>query len=286
MTIVKNVCWLTLVVLLVSSLMPVQIVRAQSITTADLVGAWTTRMEVVNVETYGRPGLTAGQIQDYAKFPQRLTFSVSGSNLYLTPSQPPVPQIPLTLSGNEFNANHIRKIGDETYTVVVYGRATKRGNAIDLTVIISGSIVHDNQDDVIVFYYSHTANTASRTVSVTTSTVAPVDAISGTEVGRVSFVQGKAHIQRSSRIISAVVGEGIMAGDTLVSENGELNVVVDGITYKILPGTRFRIPERVQEVKTSYIQSVLKEYWEKTKQFLAGQSFEVKTPGGGPGVRG
>ncbi len=111
----------------------------------------------------------------------------------------------------------------------------------------------------------------------------------GTAKGRISSIEGKAYIQRDARIIPAVVGEVLLAGDTVVSESGVVTIEgeVSG-SLKIPVGIRLQIPEEkaVKKTSSSALAEMLGNIWSKTKEFLSGESFEVKTPNGACGVRG
>jgi len=130
-----------------------------------------------------------------------------------------------------------------------------------------------------------------------TYTMFPVNASSdeslefgtGIEKGRISFVEGRAHIQRGNRIIPAVVGEGLLAGDTVVSESGMVTIEGEASgSLKIPAGIRLEIPEEkaVKKTSSSSLSVMIGNIWGKTKELLGGESFEVKTPTGTCGVRG
>lgn len=142
------------------------------------------------------------------------------------------------------------------------------------------------------FTYTYTMNPinySSSTITPPATIEEPVDYGTGVEKARISFIQGKAHIQRNARLIPATVGESLMAGDTLVCEEGEIIIAgAESGTLKIVENTRFQLPEEVGVKKTppSSIAKILGDIWMKTKELLGGESFEVKTPTGACGVRG
>lgn len=122
------------------------------------------------------------------------------------------------------------------------------------------------------------------------ATEEPIELGEGVEKGRISFVQGNAFIQRGNRIIPAVVGEGLLAGDTVSCEQGSEVTIAGAVSgsLKIVDNVRFQIPEDKPAKKATYssISVFMGEIWTKTKEFLTGESFEVKTPDGACGVRG
>jgi hypothetical protein len=120
------------------------------------------------------------------------------------------------------------------------------------------------------------------------------------ERGRVTFVQGRAYIQRSNRIIPAIVGEGLLSGDKISADEGSsVTIDLDEVgSMQISEKTRFNIPcDPVMEESVggplepviTFFKGIHEEsmkIWDQIKEFLSGESFEPKTPTATAGVRG
>jgi phosphoribosyl-AMP cyclohydrolase len=112
----------------------------------------------------------------------------------------------------------------------------------------------------------------------------------GVELGRITFIQGRAFIERSLRIMPAIVGEGLLCGDRLsVEEDAELTIMLDSKEIKIEEKTTFSLPackgKDALSKKGSFAHFIGNLWW-KIKEKLSGDSFEVKTPTATAGVRG
>jgi hypothetical protein len=107
-----------------------------------------------------------------------------------------------------------------------------------------------------------------------------------TEIGRISFVQGNGHIQRSSRIIPAIVGEGLMPGDTIISEKDSIvQFNIDKTDFSI-SDKRFQLPGECKPKEKGNISSFFGNIWDKIKSSLGGDSNKAQEMTAGAGVRG
>ncbi|NQU17478.1 MAG: hypothetical protein HQ564_05360 [Candidatus Saganbacteria bacterium] len=116
-----------------------------------------------------------------------------------------------------------------------------------------------------------------------------IDCSKSSEVGRITFVQGRAFIQRSSRIIPATVGEVILPGDAIAAEDGSEAILQlnSNKQIKISEKTRLVIPACETEEKIKgRISSFFGNIWTRTRNFLSGVAFKVKELTGAVGVRG
>jgi hypothetical protein len=99
-----------------------------------------------------------------------------------------------------------------------------------------------------------------------------------TEVGRISYVQGKGFIQRSSRIIPAIVGEGLMPEDSISSdEDSIVTFNVEGKEYTLSSKERFQLPSECKPKEKGKISSFFTNVWSKIKGALAGDSSKALT---------
>lgn len=268
-------------------------VRAADVSTADLVGEWTAKIEINNLEIIGSPNMSKEDINNLAGQTQKLVFTQSGGSLYLDLPLPAVSQIKLTPNGDQLDGTYLKKIGKDMYDLYVNGKVSKKGGEASFSLKVGGSIVNENQKDIIVFFYIYTskekAAAAATTTPQTTTVEEPLEFGTGIEKGRISFVEGRAHIQRGNRIIPAVVGEGLLAGDTVVSESGMVTIEGEASgSLKIPAGIRLQIPEEkaVKKTSSSSLSKMIGNIWTKTKEFLTGESFEVKVCTATCGVRG
>jgi hypothetical protein len=106
----------------------------------------------------------------------------------------------------------------------------------------------------------------------------------GVESGRITHSQGKVFIQRNARLIPAIVGEGLLCGDVLVSdENSKLHYTLNSKEFKIEGVIRVELPRCKEKTKKD---SFFGNLWGKIKSKLTDDSFKVKTPTATAGVRG
>ncbi len=289
----RKIFMATMIVILFSTLINVQGVKAADISAADLEGEWTAKLEVSNLEIIGSPEMSKDDINNLAGQTQKLVFTQSGGSLYLDLPLPAVSQVKLTLNGDQLDGTYLKKIGKDTYDLYVNGKVSQKGSGVSFSLNVGGSIVNDNQEDIIVFFYIYTSKEKAAAVATTTppTTIGePVDFGTGIEKGRISYAKGEVYIQRSERIIEATVGELLLAGDILaVGEGGEMTIEAEGGgTLKLIEKTRFHLPEEktTKKVSSSSLSVIMDNIWTKTKEFLAGESFEVKECTATAGVRG
>ena len=264
-------------------------VNAASVSAADLVGEWTAKLEINNLEIIGTPDISKDDINKLADKTQKLVFTQSGGALYLDLPLPPVSQVKLTLNGDQLDGTYRKKTDEGTYDMYVNGKATKKGSDASFSLNVGGSIVSDNQKDIIVFFYIYTSKDKAAAAPPSTTMEEPIDFGTGQEKGRITFIQGRAYIHRMGRIIPATVSESLMAGDLIVMDEGEVTIEGnEGGSLKFVGRTRFALPEEkaVKKTSSSALSEMLGDIWTKTKEFLRGESFEVKTPTGTCGVRG
>lgn len=109
------------------------------------------------------------------------------------------------------------------------------------------------------------------------------------EIGRITFVQGKGYIQRGSRIIPAIVGEGLLAGDTVSADKGS-EVTVQLVTYgskKVQDGGRLILAEKVVHTPQGFFEPIFSFFggiWSSIKENVANMEALVDTATAG--VRG
>jgi hypothetical protein len=112
-----------------------------------------------------------------------------------------------------------------------------------------------------------------------------------TEIGKISYVEGKGFIQRSSRIIPAIVGEGLMPEDTIISEKDSIvQFQIDKKDFSIkadsIMDKRFQLPGECKSKEKGKISSFFSNIWGKIKSSLAGDSDKAQEMTAGAGVRG
>jgi len=113
---------------------------------------------------------------------------------------------------------------------------------------------------------------------------------SGTvEIGRITFVQGKAYIQRSARLIPAFVGETLLIGDTVAAdEGGEVTIQLEKYGSKtVKDGGKLILEEKVVQKPEGLLDPVFSffgDIWTKVKDAIA--SVEAQIPTATAGVRG
>jgi len=111
------------------------------------------------------------------------------------------------------------------------------------------------------------------------------------DVGRITSVRGKGYIQRQNRVMSATVGERLMAGDTVYADDGsEVIVQLDhGGRQVVEGGNSLHLERQIVDKPTSVLEpivSIIEDTWMKVKEFLSGESFSSMTPSAIAGVRG
>ncbi len=128
----------------------------------------------------------------------------------------------------------------------------------------------------------------------------------GVEVGRITFIQGRFYIHRNARIIPATVSESLMVDDLIVGDDPDGYIIIqldysdhpDAAGYTLTGRTRYPLtaycPEPVRsEGLMGEIESVMEtvsntfsDLFSQLKEFVRGESFEVKVPTATAGVRG
>ena len=107
--------------------------------------------------------------------------------------------------------------------------------------------------------------------------------------GEITFKKGRVLIERGIDIIPGRVGTKLEFGDTVVVEEGaEAAISIDGLgLIKVTQKTKFMVPiPESYNSDTSLLSLALGRAWCEAKEILKGESFEIKTPSGGGGVRG
>jgi hypothetical protein len=107
------------------------------------------------------------------------------------------------------------------------------------------------------------------------------------EVGRITYSKGNTAIIRKSRMVPAIVGEGLICGDQIsVQKGAEVTIILDSENIKINENTIFKIPACKEEAESSKIVLFFKNAWNTIKEKIRGESFEAKTLTATAGVRG
>lgn len=106
--------------------------------------------------------------------------------------------------------------------------------------------------------------------------------------GEITFKKGRVLIERGIDIIPGRVGTKLKFGDTVVVEEGaEAAISLDSGLIKVTQKTKYMIPiPESYNSDTSLFSLALGKTWCEAKEILKGNSFEIKTPSGGGGVRG
>lgn len=107
-----------------------------------------------------------------------------------------------------------------------------------------------------------------------------------TDVGRITFVQGKSYIQRSSRLIPAFPGEGLMPGDSISTDKDALvQFEIENKKFSVSGNEIFQIPKECEAKEKGKITNFFNNTWKKISSFLAGDSFKTQDMTAGAGVR-
>jgi hypothetical protein len=109
------------------------------------------------------------------------------------------------------------------------------------------------------------------------------------DIGRITFVQGKAYIQRSARIIPAIVGEGLLIDDTVFADEGaEVTLQLETYGSKtVKDGGRLILAEKVVQKPEGLLDPVFTFFggiWTKVKDAIG--NVEALIPTATAGVRG
>jgi len=109
------------------------------------------------------------------------------------------------------------------------------------------------------------------------------------EIGRITFVQGKGYIQRSNRLIPATVGENLLIGDTIVTdEGGEVTIQLEKYGSKsVMDGGRLILAEKSVQKPQGMLDPVFSFFggiWTKVKDTITTIEAQVQTATAG--VRG
>ncbi|MEW7008156.1 DUF2846 domain-containing protein [Lentilitoribacter sp. EG35] len=102
---------------------------------------------------------------------------------------------------------------------------------------------------------------------------------------KVLSISGRAFVERGIKTYPATQGFPLLVGDKINVEEGSqatLELAGSGV-IKITEKTSFQIPETT---KSTAPPGMATKAWEKIKEMIRGESFELKKPTGGGGVRG
>jgi hypothetical protein len=291
---------LSLIVIPLIQAAPVTADESPPVTTDELSGGWVGTVQIVMNYSYYTD--TSWISEEEAK-EQSMTFSKSPEigKIYLgTPLISTYVQ--LDSDGNLEGYEHQTiPSSDRTHETDFYlaGHVSRSGAGLMMVLDITADSVttiegrSELRKNSFTYTYTMTPKNATAAPPTTTTpsatTEEPADFSTGKERGRVSFVQGKAFIQRSNRIIPVTIGEGLLPGDTISCEEGELVIeAATGGSLTIIEKTRFQIPEEkaVKKTNSNVISKIMGDIWTKTKAYVSKETFKALILTGACGVRG
>lgn len=178
-------------------------------------------------------------------------------------------------------------------TFIVDGTVTNRGGQLSMNCRMEDVQYQSRQGNaskLIMTFNGAKEGTLIVTSSPTVTPEEPVNLGTGQEKGRITLAKGEVYIERDGKLIDATTGEQLMAGDMLIiGEDSEMTIEAEtGGTLKLIENMRFKLPEEEQKVKidSDSLSAKIENIWTRTKEFLSGESFEVKECTATAGVRG
>lgn len=311
MTICKKLEKLVLVmlsVLLFFTVLSVQRVEAVDITEDDLIGKWEARLKVNKLELYGTMKDQRDNVYQEEKVPQTVTFLMHEGKLAVSLGSTPVP---VTLSGGKLSGTYSEGTGffpiNES---TLKGTVRKTEKGIEFTIKTSGEAWSKDRKNGWICSYTYTS--AGATPAPATPTAPESEATSDAQE---PIVEEEEVIAVESIIIEPrlfflkkgtqrqlnvkVKPPNAKADDVIIKSydsnvidiNAKAEVIGRNAGYsEIVATTRDGKIHTKSKVfvgsETEVVGLMLDNLWLKTKDFLAGESFQVKTPTATCGVRG
>jgi len=295
-----------LLVFMVLTLLNAQKVVAADITAQDLLGSWEARLKINKLEMFGSMQQQRDAAYKEEQKPQKVTFSMNKGKLAVSFGSTPVP---ITLSGGKISGTEAVNAGFFPINeMTLEGTVKKTANGIDFTINTWGEVFSKDRKNGWIYSYTYTNATASAETSASKPPAAEEPAKA--EEPAVAEVIPVESITIEPKLFHLKIGAkrqlnvkikppGANASDVLVKSYDSnvidinLQAVVTGrnVGYsEIVAATRDGKIQTKSKVfvgsETEVVGVVLDSIWTKTKELLAGESFQVKTPTATCGVRG
>lgn len=296
----------TLLLLLFFALLNTQNVEAADVTVQDLIGKWDARMKINRLDLVGPMQKQKDDAYKQAQSPQTVTFLMHEGKLAVSFGSTPVP---VTLSGGKLSGTESLSVGFFPINeMLLEGAVKKSAKGIDFTINVSGEVFTKDRKNGWIYAYTYTNAEADSEPS--TSNPPAAEESAEVEEQAVEEVIPVESIIIEPRMFHLKVGAkrqlnvkikppGANAADVIVKSydsnvidiNAQAVVTGRNAGYsEIVAATRdgkIQTKSRVfVGTETEVVGTVLGNIWTKTKELLAGESFQVKTPTATCGVRG
>lgn len=288
------------------TLLNTQTVEAADVTVQDLLGSWDARLKINKLEMFGTMQKQKDAAYKQEQEPQKVTFSMHEGKLAVSFGSSPVP---ISLRGGKISNTEAVGVGFFPINeMTLEGTVKKTANGIDFTINTWGEAFSKDRKNGWIYSYTYTNAPASAEPSASKlpATEEPVE-VEEQAVEEVVTVESitiepglfrlKVGAQRQLNV--KIKPPGANAADVIVkSYNSNVidinaQAVVTGLNAgysEIVAATRDGKIQTKSRVfvgsETEVVSSVLDNIWTKTKELLAGESFQVKTPTATCGVRG
>ncbi len=295
-----------LLVFMVLTLLHAQKVVAADVTAQDLLGSWDARLKINKLELFGTMKQQKDAVYKQEQEPQKVTFSMREGKLAVSFGSTPVP---ITLSGGKISGTEAVSAGlFPINEMTLEGTVKKTVTGIDFTINAWGEVFSKDRKNGWIYSYTYTNAPAAAEPSTPKPPVAeelakaeepaveeviPVESI---------IIEPKLfHLKTGAKrqINVKIKPPGANAADVLVKSYDSnvidinLQAMVTGLNVgysEIVAATRDGKIQTKSKVfvgsETEVVGVVLDNIWAKTKELLAGESFQVKTPTATCGVRG
>lgn len=283
-----------------------QKVEAADVTAQDLMGSWDARLKINKLEVFGTMQKQKDAAYKQEQEPQKVTFSMHEGKLAVSFGSVPVP---ISLSGGKISGTEAVSVGFFPINeMILEGTVKKTANGIDFTINTWGEAFNKDRKNGWIYSYTYTNAPASAEPSASKPPAAEepaeVEEQAVEEVIPVELItiepglfRLKVGAQRQLNV--KIKPPGANAADVIVKSYDSNvidiydNAVVKGLNVgysEIVAATRDGKVTATSRVfvgdEKEVVGLVLGNIWSKTKEFLAGESFQVKTPTATCGVRG
>jgi hypothetical protein len=296
----------TLIALLLFSVFTVQKAEGADVTSQDLIGTWEARLKINKLELFGTMENQRDELYKQEKVPQTLCFALKDGKLMLSFGSV---SMPVTLSGSKLSGTYSGEYMFYNIESTLDGTVNKSARGIELTIHTKQEMWDSKRKNGSIMSCTYTNAGADPVAETPVQSEEELSAEAQEPVEEEVIAVESITIE--PKLISLKIGEtkqiyvkikppGADPGDVVVESYDRKIVGLSGgasvigrmagyseITAQTRDG-KFKTKSRVYvgEDNKEVTSVVLDTLWARIKEFLSGESFQVKTPTATCGVRG
>ena len=296
-----------LLVIMAFTLLNAQKVVAADVTAQDILGSWDARLRINKLELFGTMRQQKDAVYKQEQEPQKVTFSMHDGKLAVSFGSTPVP---VTLAGGKLSGTVPENTGLFPINKgTLDGTVKKLTNGIEFTINASSESFTKDRKNGWKYSFTYTNASADSKSSMPNPPAVekpaafqePEAEVEVIPVESITIEPSVFHIKVGAKrqLNVKIKPTGANAADVIVKSYD--SNVIDINKQAVVTGRNAGYSEIVAATRdgeiqtksrvfvgseTEVVSSVLDNIWTKTKELLAGESFQVKTPTATCGVRG